>query len=50
MSICNAKGRRYTKQALDMRQALVKAQQEVRDKGFTDAKYWATFILLDGLE
>jgi len=30
-------------------EALVKAQQEIRDKGFTDPKYWATFILLDGL-
>ena len=29
------------------REALVKAQQEVRSQGFTDPKYWATFILLD---
>ena len=29
------------------RKALVKAQQEIRDKGYKDAKYWATFILLD---
>lgn len=29
------------------REALVAAQQELRDNGFTDAKYWATFILLD---
>lgn len=29
------------------REALVKAQQEIRDKGFEEAKYWATFILLD---
>ena len=29
------------------REALVKAQQEIRVKGFNDPKYWATFILLD---
>ena len=29
------------------REALVKAQQDIRSKGFTDPKYWATFILLD---
>ena len=29
------------------REALVKAQQEIREKGFNDPKYWATFILLD---
>ena len=29
------------------REALVKAQQEIRDKGYNDPKYWATFILLD---
>ena len=29
------------------REALVKAQQEIRNKGFTNPKYWATFILLD---
>lgn len=27
--------------------ALVKAQQDIRNKGFKDPKYWATFILLD---
>jgi tetratricopeptide (TPR) repeat protein len=31
------------------REALVKAQQDIRSKGFTDPKYWATFILLDAL-
>lgn len=31
------------------RQALVSAQQELRQKGYTDAKHWATFILLDAL-
>ena len=31
------------------REALVKAQRELRDKGYTDTKYWATFILLDAL-
>jgi len=29
------------------REALVKAQKDIRDKGFNDPKYWATFILLD---
>lgn len=32
------------------RKALVKAQQEIRNKGFNDPKYWAAFILLDGLD
>jgi tetratricopeptide (TPR) repeat protein len=32
------------------REALVKAQQDIRNKGFDDPKYWATFILLDGLD
>ena len=41
---------RHLTEGLSKRQALVKAQQEVRNKDFTDAKYWATFILLDGLE
>ena len=31
------------------REALVKAQQDIRTKGFNDPKYWATFILLDAL-
>ena len=29
------------------REALVKAQQDIRKEGFNDPKYWATFILLD---
>ncbi len=29
------------------REALVKAQRDIRNKGFNDPKYWATFILLD---
>ena len=29
------------------REALVKAQQDIREKGFNDPKYWAAFILLD---
>ena len=32
------------------REALVKAQQDLRNKGFNDPKYWATFILLDALD
>lgn len=31
------------------REALVNAQKELRDKGFDNPKYWATFILLDAL-
>lgn len=31
------------------REALVKAQQDIRGNGYTDPKYWATFILLDAL-
>jgi CHAT domain-containing protein len=29
------------------REALVKAQQDIRSKGYNDPKYWAVFILLD---
>lgn len=29
------------------RDALIKAQQDIRNKGYNDPKYWATFILLD---
>ena len=32
------------------REALVNAQKEIRDKGFSESKYWASFILLDALE
>jgi hypothetical protein len=32
------------------REALVKAQQDIREKGFNDPKYWAAFILLDALD
>ena len=31
------------------REALVKAQQEIRQNGFSDPKFWAAFILLDGM-
>ena len=31
-------------------EALKKAQQDVRAKGYKDAKYWASFILLDALD
>lgn len=31
------------------REALIKAQQDIRKKGFVDPKYWATFILLDAI-
>ena len=29
------------------REALIKAQQELREAGYKDSRYWATFILLD---
>lgn len=41
---------RHLNEGLGKRAALVKAQQEVRESGFADAKYWATFILLDAIE
>ena len=31
------------------REALIKAQQDIRKKRFSDPKYWATFILLDAI-
>ena len=41
---------RHLSEGLSIREALVKAQQELRAAGFTDAKYWASFILLDATE
>lgn len=41
---------RNLNEGLSKREALVKAQREVRESGFSDAKYWATFILLDAIE
>lgn len=38
---------RHLMQGDSKREALVKAQQELRQRGFTDSDYWATFILLD---
>lgn len=38
---------KYLMNGATKREALVKAQQEIRNKGFDDPKYWATFILLD---
>ena len=32
------------------RQSLLEAQKAVKDQGFKDGKYWAPFILLDGLD
>lgn len=32
------------------REALVKAQKEIRSNGYNDPKHWAAFILLDGLD
>lgn len=41
---------RHLAEGLSMRESLVKAQQELRNNGYTDAKYWASFILLDAIE
>lgn len=40
---------KYLMEGASKREALVKAQQDIRAKGFTDPKYWATFILLDAI-
>lgn len=37
----------YWLNGMSKREALVKAQQDLRKSGYNDAKYWATFILLD---
>ena len=41
---------RHLAEGLSMRESLVKAQQELRANGYSDAKYWASFILLDAIE
>lgn len=41
---------RYLMSGVSKREALKKAQQDVRVKGYKDAKYWASFILLDALD
>lgn len=41
---------RHLTEGLSMRESLVKAQLELRDAGYSDAKYWASFILLDAIE
>lgn len=41
---------RYLMSGFSKREALVKAQQDIREKGFKAPKYWASFILLDGLD
>ena len=40
---------RYLMAGVSKREALKKAQQDVRAKGYKDAKYWASFILLDAI-
>ena len=40
----------HLNEGLSKREALVKAQQEIRESGYNDAKYWASFILLDALD
>lgn len=41
---------KYLMAGASKRETLKKAQQDVRAKGFKDAKYWASFILLDALD
>lgn len=41
---------RYLLAGASKREALKQAQRDVRMKGYADAKYWATFILLDALD
>ena len=40
---------RYLMAGVSKREALKRAQQDVRAKGYKDAKYWASFILLDAI-
>ena len=35
---------------MSKRESLVEAQKGLRAKGYTDAKYWTSFILLDALD
>lgn len=37
----------YWLNGMSKREALIKAQQDLRKSGYEDAKFWATFILLD---
>lgn len=39
----------YLMNGASKREALIKAQQDIRAKGYTSPDYWATFILLDAL-
>ena len=38
---------KYLMNGSSIRESLVNAQKDIRDKGYADPKYWATFILLD---
>lgn len=38
---------RHLMSGVSKREALVRAQREIREQGFSDPKYWAAFILLD---
>lgn len=40
---------RYLMAGVSKREALKKAQQDIRAKGYKEAKYWASFILLDAI-
>ena len=41
---------RHLMSGLSKREALVRAQQDLRAKGFSDPRHWAVFILLDALD
>lgn len=41
---------KYLMNGATKREALVNAQKDIKSKGYTDPKYWATFILLDAFE
>jgi len=41
---------RHLMEGAGKREALVKAQQDIRRNGYDDPRYWATFILLDAFE
>ena len=38
---------RHLVEGASKRESLVKAQQEIRELGYTDSEHWTSFILLD---
>ena len=41
---------RHLMEGATKREALTRAQQDIRGRGYTDPQHWASFILLDGLD